>query len=286
MGGRGNGMTIMDAISEMAPLKIRLSALDDHIEELEPLRAIAATHNIEPSFADTVTAYGEMLDESTEDDILISDNFIEGVNDLKAIGEVGIKTGSGTNAGTAILTEYCDRRAVNAGLKIVWTQWVIKGDTKRRIERWRDKKGEKIYALHKHKQDDIDLLNEIVECHVGERMKIFLSKKFNYVSKLFDDWKLTAPERNKLFGLTASDDSLQKLVEHGTTMKDVEARCDLIYRIKENLALVYGGDDLEQEVAWLRTRNSTLGDETPLAFLGQGFQHRLAELVMRMEGPY
>lgn len=279
-------MMIMDAISAEHKLTIRLQGLDDHLSELNDIRDLAISQQIDVNICDTVNDFGRLIKSSTEDDIILSDNYIDGVDNLVLGSGSKIDTQGGTNTGIILLTKYCDNSNIQPGLKILLSQWKISKDTQRLIDRRKSFYSEKFYALNKNDKNILVTFDKILREHITERRQVFIKKKFDFVCGIVDEWALAPDERNRLFGLSSGDDVMWEAIRSGTTSRDVEARCDLVYRLKSNLALVYGGKDLDQETLWLRTANATLGDQTPLDFLGEGYQHRLAELVMRMEGPY
>jgi hypothetical protein len=268
-------------------LEIRSNALDDDPEDLKPIAEMMKRYSVNHRTWEHVGGFGKAIRNSTADDIIISDNNIENLNDLTSLEFPEIRTDGGTAAGLQILTQYHDQAEISSGLRVLFTQFTIEKKVAAQIKRMRTQ-GQNIYAFHKNNEDDLLAFEGVLRKFRVDRLKAFIMEKYRYVSDLFEEWGLSEDERAAFLGVTSLDDPVWKAMEIGTTSRDVETRCDLVYRMKENLSRAYGkkGEEVdpEQATAWLRTPITPLGSLSPIQFISDGYQHRLAELVFRMEG--
>jgi hypothetical protein len=127
-------------------------------------------------------------------------------------------------------------------------------------------------------------MGNIIRKFSRDRRTKFVREKIAYVRELGNDWRLTESEVAELFSVQDESDAVWIASINGTTSIDFERRCDLIYRIKRNLAAVYGGEDLVQEERWLRTKLPILGNKCPLAYISMKGIERLYSLISVMEG--
>ena len=224
-----------------------MHGLDDHKADFEPVVSVMRQLGVDSQVWETAASYAEALTTCTKQDILISDNYIEGLDNLNSIGMNNVPTDSGTNAGLMLLTKYCDNKEVQANLKIILTQYQMDRNTKRYIKR-RQNKGEKIYVFSKQKEDDLLEINKLVKNHYSSCYMEFVKEKFDFVSSVLTGWQLSQSEVNTLFGIVSDSPAPVENLKSKFSSVDLEDRCDLIYRIKLNLSVVYGGDDLEQDV--------------------------------------
>jgi len=259
-------------------------AVDDHREEMSPVTRAMRKWNVKPRLFTTATEWGRVARSSDENTILMSDNLLPGVNDLGSLGFDDIHTSQGEEAGLRLLTAYCDRLNIKAGLKILLTQYPLRDEAKHYIAGRRRTKKDEIHVFHKNNANDSDQLNKLVRGFSRTRKAMFIKSKIEYVRDLGRDWRLTESEIAALFSMQDEDDAVWRASTGGTTSIDFERRCDLIYRIKINLAAVYGGENLFQEERWLRTKIAILGGKSPLEFISSQGVERLYALISIMEG--
>lgn len=265
---------------------MRLFGVDDHRPELEDVERVARRHNIKSHISETVKGFGKFVSQISEDDIIVADNNIEGVNSLSDLRRKDIDTSSGTQAGLKLLTEYCNSEDIKPGMKILLTQWKVSADSRNYVAR-RVAAGERIYIFKKRDDRDMANMETIISNFYRERLANFVSDKVKYVFAFISDWDLRDDEVARLFGVSDKNDQMWNAIQSGnTTSRDVEARCDLLYRLKATLALAYGGGSPKLEAEWLHKGNPVLNGRSPLEFVGEGYQHRLAEMVLRIEGPW
>lgn len=260
-------------------------AVDDHRDDMALFTREMKKWNVKPRLFETAADWGRSARKSDADTILISDNLLPGVNDLESLGFPDIHTSQGEEAGLRLLTTYCDRLEIQAGLKILLTEFDLRPEAKRWISQ-RNSKGvrDKIHVYKKNKPDDVAQLDQLVRKFSRERRSNFVKEKLEYIRDLGRDWKLTPIEIAKLFSLQDEDDAVWVAATAGTTSLDFERRCDLIYRVKLNLITVYGSDNLPQEAHWWRTKLPILGNKSPLEYVSPKGIEQLYSLVSVMEG--
>lgn len=269
---------------EQNSLELNFFAVDDHIDELEPAIKIAVEYGFNPEKWASIRMFGNAIEKRASPyNVIVSDNHLDGVENLEVLGHSDIDTGHGTNAGWVLLTEYCDRENIESGLRIVLTNYSVDKNIRNLVKR-KQNKGERIFLLDKSKKNDMKKLDKLLYDFRNQCLMDFISEKFEYVSNIIEGWDLTSQEIGHLFGVSDLKDSFWKAIHVGTTSVDVEARCDLIYRMKSNLVYVYGGEDLEQETIWLRTPIEPLNGLSPLEFIRHGSLPDLERLVLGMEG--
>lgn len=279
-------MSALAGLSDENRFSINVLSLDDHKDELRELDDIFDQRKFKFNNRtwSSVGPFAKAILKTTEDDIVVCDNFMNGVNDLTDAGHSSIETSKGTLAGFKLLTTYCEREKISPGLKIIYTQFNINGDMSRIMET-RRKRGEHIHAFRKNNEESRAELTRTVNLFCEERFIVFVSRKCDYVNKLIEEWQLSQYERNALFGVLSERDSLWGAIRAGTSSKDVEARCDLIYRLKSNLEWAFPAN-LPRQLAWLRTKLPMLDNKSPMEFLSDGYLPKFAELILKMEGPY
>lgn len=266
-----------------SPLEQVAYAVDDHIRELKPIVGVCSSHNIAPKKFSALSKIKPYLEKTTEDDILIVDNRLDGVRDLATLGRGDIETEGGNLAGIRILTSYCDEANVKAGLRILWSGYAIEG-VLRQCKRYRER-GVNLYAFRKGDDDELAKCDKIIHDFRVERHKIFVGKKLDYVEGLFDEWGFPATTRALFFGFPDATDGVWKEIHSGTGSMDVELRCDMIHEIQLTLDAIFGENDLPGQATWFNMPIDDLGDKSPIEFLGEGQLMALMQLVRAMEGP-
>jgi hypothetical protein len=259
-------------------------AVDDHKEEMASFTREMKKWNVRPKLFETATDWARLARKADDDTILISDNLLPGVNDLGSLGFPDVDTSRGEEAGLRLLTTYCDRSQIDAGLKILLTQFPLRKEAKQYVNHRNRNENNKIYVFMKNKPEDVRELDNVVRKFSRDRRTRFIRDKVEYIRDAGRDWHFSELEVANLFSVQDEDDAVWVAATSGTTSLDIERRCDLIYRIKLNLATVYGGGDLAQEAAWWRTKLPILGNKTPFEYVSSHGIERLYSLVSVMEG--
>jgi hypothetical protein len=259
-------------------------AVDDHREEMVPFTRGMKKWNVRPRLFETAFDWARLARKADADTILISDNFLPGVNDFDTLGVPDVETSQGEEAGLGLLTTFCDRLGIQAGLKILLTQFPLRPEAKAFLGRRNKDKKKEVLVFKKNNPAELEGLDRVVRNFSRERRAKFIKLKLDYIRELGDDWGFSELETAKLFSLQDNDDVVWIAASSGTTSLDFERRCDLIYRVKLNLAAVYGGENPVQEASWWRTRLAILGGRSPLEYVSTQGIEQLYSLVSVMEG--
>jgi len=259
-------------------------AVDDHKEEMASFTREMKKWSVRPRLFETATDWARLARKANNDTILISDNLLPGVNDLGSLGYPDIDTSRGEEAGLRLLTTYCDRLGISPGLRILLTQFPLRKEAKQFVNHRNKSQASRVHVFMKNKAEDVRQLDDVVRRFSRDRRSEFVKDKVEYIRDTGRDWHFSELEVAKLFSVQDEDDAVWVAATSGTTSLDIERRCDLIYRIKLNLATVYGGHDLAQETKWWRTKLPILGHKTPFEYVSTHGIERLYSLVSVMEG--
>ncbi len=116
----------------------------------------------------------------------------------------------------------------------------------------------------------------------GQKNIELIKAKWEYVNALIDEWGLDERERGVLFGISPEGLKIIKTMGDYMYGLDLELRCDLIYRLKVVLTMVYGDSEIEAQRLWFRTPVPTHGDLTPIQLIFEGGFAAFKDLITGM----
>jgi Protein of unknown function (DUF2384) len=263
---------------------IPLFAVDDHPDEMKEATRETKKWHIKTKIFETAVEWAPLANKSDENTILITDNHLQGVNNLGSLNFPDISTARGADAGLRLLTSYCEEAKIRPGLKVLLTQFPLDSKAKAHIDRLNNGGTDKIYVFKKTADADMQAFGKLLREFSCRRHSEFVRKKLDYVRDFAIGWKVDENQLANLFGMQDASDPVWEAVDRGTTSRDIEARCDLLYRMKLNLVQVYGSGNTEQEARWLRTKIRPLGNATPLEVISGQSIGRMIDLIAIMEG--
>lgn len=138
------------------------------------------------------------------------------------------------------------------------------------------------------KKDNFDEFQKVVdhylsECAETDEYSRLVGKKMAVAKDIVEGW---FPGETKIkeafFGFTNAADYFACAEGDVLVTRDLEDRCDAIYRIKRNLLSVYDGE-LHREQRWLNASLESLGSQSPKDVINGGRQHGLFRLLSVLE---
>jgi hypothetical protein len=138
------------------------------------------------------------------------------------------------------------------------------------------------------RKDNFDEFQKVVdhylsECEETDEYSRLVGKKLSVAKGIVEAWfPGEAKIKEAFFGFTNAADYLACAESNVLVTRDLEDRCDAIYRIKRNLLSVYSGD-IEREQRWLNTQLEALGSRSPRDVIDDGRQHGLFRLLSILE---
>lgn len=265
-------------------LVIPIVGLDDKIDEAKAIADFDTDRRFSAEIETTAIAWSRRAKKAPSRAVFVADNRIEALPDLKPVGHAKIKTDKGNCAGFKLLTEYYKVENLSAGLRIIFTSFELRKTEVQMLDRLQ-KRGANIEVVYKKEKGYKEKLRSLLEKHYELEYRKFVALKLDWVVATMNQWGLSDRERARLFGMDGvTNEQLSALIDQ-TGSRDIEARCDLIHRLRTNLDIVLGDDRPDLQSSWLRRPVSMFDDRSAFEFLDEGFQDRLADLVFRVEQP-
>lgn len=110
-----------------------------------------------------------------------------------------------------------------------------------------------------------------------------LRTKFKWVKAEVESWGLNENDKG-LFIPTGIGCALETIEKTPETAQKLNALCESIHKIKDDLDTWFLGDNQKQK-EWLATPQDTLKGKSPIEFIKAGGIYSIAELAMTMEVP-
>ncbi len=261
---------------------MRAFAIDDTIQNLNPLSEIFDRLGISFSPTNDGDIFQKYMQESKPDDILISDYIMPGIV-LSGMRYTQDDAGSGF---VLLDTSYSKLGAL-AGMRVLVSVHKIKDAINRKISRI-SQAGKKFIYLNSSSENFLTDLQSQVESFAYSSNKnrlMDLISKYDYARNIVNEWVDSEADRLAFFGKVAAGDlspDQRQLVASGVFDQDIEDRCLAIYTIKRTLVAVFGEGNLSDERRWLNAKNPYLNHSSPIDLIRSLHQHAVYQILSVM----
>lgn len=268
------------AYKYVSPLVHKAIIVDDEDEWHEEIGARLKEIGINAEAHDTFSTFQKAINNSSIDDIIMADNYMQGVWSIKANSGKEFDTSDGTAVGWVTLTKIFQEDNLNAGLRLLVSQHKITEEKRKAIAIFKEL-GHNISAYRKNNIDNI--INKILNFTEAKHIQ-HVSHKLNYAFNLAHLWELTEQERVILFDVKTKLDALN-LLRDSQSRASIEATCDAIYTIKMYLRTTLRDDRPDLDTIWLREKISLFGDLSPLELIAKDRSNGIRKLLKAIQGP-